>query len=81
MTDRETVEQRLRDFGYKPSCSFDIPDSKRGEWLMVYENPYGRSSSRYFIGVFAGTAELRRQKYPSDLAARKDFERRAEELS
>ncbi len=74
------VRQKMRDFGFVPKCWFMGSQSPGAErWMMLYAHKFGRSSQRYFIGVYSGTGELLRHEYPSDLAARKDFELRAEQ--
>lgn len=72
MRDILAVRAKLRQFGFTPKCWHG--DAER--WLMLYENRMGRSSKRHFLAVYAGTTELYRHPYPTDLAARKDFEQR-----
>lgn len=69
------VKARMRQFGFEPKTSTEIGK----HWLLVYENPFGRASGRHFIGTFEGETELYRETFPSDLAARKEFERKAEQ--
>lgn len=72
MTSIEAVRHNMRQFGVTPKCH-----TTGGQWLMVYENSFAPMSRRHLLGTYSGDVELYSVVFPSELAARKEFERRA----
>ncbi len=77
MTLVDEVRQHLKQFGISPRCWCERPDSER--WLLLYFNGF-IPSPNWFVTLFEGKVELLTHEYRSEIQARTDFERRAEQM-